>query len=245
MLRVRHGASFLVFCIAGCPNQAPPQKSGPADAKPAKASAAKTPAGKGAPTGQPPAAKPSVEGKVLPTAPIPLGDFLGAAPEVAEGFLGEPVSKGGKKESCLRFVPAKTWFKCINVWQRYADKTGTAKVIHVTYEDKKAASIAFDGLTGGSGPFNPKAALALVGLDLGNVPKLSRPADDVKLWAWWNADARLMIGGRQYRVEVSTVGDSWETGKVELILNDPLNDDEKTRVFEVKPQRPGPPPATP
>ena len=133
--------------------------------------------------------------------------------------------------------PEKTWFKCKHTWQRYADKTGTAEAIEVTYEDGKAVSIAFVQLAG-EGPFNPVQALKMIGVELPDPPKLSRPEANVKLWSWWNSAARLVIGGRQYRVEVSIVDDAWANSKVDIILNDTLNEAEKARVFEVKPQRP-------
>ena len=176
-------------------------------------------------------------GKVLADAPIPLGDLFGADPAKAETMFGEPTAKGGTKDSCVRFVPDRTWFKCKHAWQRYTDATKTAETVYVTYEDGKAASIAFEQLEG-EGPFDPAAALKKAGLELPETPTLKRPAENVKLWSWFNSQARLKFGDRQYRVEVSTVDDQWETSKVDIILNDPLNDDEKSRAFEVEPQTP-------
>jgi len=49
------------------------------------------------------------------------------------------------------------------------------------------------------------------------------------VYSWFNASARLLIQGRQYRVQVSTVADDWARSKVELILNDPLSPDELSR----------------
>ena len=210
--------------------QAKPTETKPADPKPADP----------APTTDKPPEASGPMGKVLDGAPIPLASFVGAAPADAEKHLGEPLSKGGTKKSCVRFVPERTWFHCEHAWQRYGDPTGTAESIYVTYEDGKVASIAFEKLAG-EGTFDPKAALAKVGLELPADPTLKSPAENVKLWSWWNSQSKLLLGGRQYRVEVSSVEDKWDASKVDIILNDPLTDDEKTRMFEVKPQRDGEP----
>ena len=174
-------------------------------------------------------------GKVLPNAPLPLLEIIGGDPKTAESHLGEPIAKGMQKESCVRFVPDRTWFECKWVWQRYADKTETYGAIEVTYEDGKAVSLTLEKIPG-KGGFDPKIALALAGLELPGKPQITEPGDEAKVWSYFNSEAQLVIHGRQYRVRVSAVGDRWETSKVEIILNDPLNDDEKKRVFEVKPQ---------
>ena len=215
---------FVLGCPAGEPATAPVSKT--ASDIPKTASETKPEAPVKGSSGPP-------LGAVLDGAPIPLNDFFGSPPADAEKFLGEPTAKGGTKKTCVRFVPEKTWFKCTHVWQRYADKTGTAKDIHVTYEDGNVASVAFEHIQG-DGPFDPVAALKAVGLVLAGAPELTQPQDNVKLWSWWNSAARLVIGGRQYRVEVSLVDNKWESSKVDIILNDPLTDDEKSRVFEVK-----------
>ena len=231
----------------GCPTPTP---------TPSKAATAATPSARGdepvaadpapepepdpvAPKADVPAAAPppSPMGQVLADAPIPLERFIGASPTEAETMLGEPQAKGGTRKSCVRFVPDKVWFHCEQAWQRYADSTGTAESIHVTYEEGKVASVAFEKLLGGEGAFDPNVALAKVGLKLVEEPTLQAPAENVRLWSWWNAQSKLLLRGRQYRVEVSSVEDKWETSKVDIILNDPLNDDERSRTFEVKPQR--------
>lgn len=228
-------ASLLwTVVILGCPSTAPQAPAKPAP-KAASEAAAQPKAPDPAPEPVPPKPQEPM-GTVLPSAPIALASFLGAAPAEAEAQLGEPQAKGGAKDSCVRFLPDKTWFRCKHVWQRYADKTGTAETIHVTYEDGKAASIAFEKLAG-EGAFDPRVALTSVGLQLPGEPTVKQPADNVTLWSWWNAQARLLVGGRQYRVEVSAVDGQWTTAKVDIILNDPLDEDEKTRVFEVVPQR--------
>lgn len=253
MRRVRLSAVLLTLAAAGCPSGGNPAKpatkaKGDTKAKPdakakpatnAKPDAKAKPDANATPKPAGSGAKPDGPlGKVLADAPIALDKFFGSAPPTAETFLGpaEENSKGGTKETCVRYLPDRTWFKCAQAWQRYGDKTGTAQALQVTYEEGKAVSLILEKL-GGDGPFDPVAALNKAGLELPGKPKLSRPAEGVKLWSWWNSQARLLFGGRQYRVEVSTINDSWESSKVEIILNDPLSDDEKTRVIEVKAQR--------
>ncbi len=170
--------------------------------------------------------------KLLPGAPLPLADMLGQPPPKVETYLGPPVptQKGGVRDSCVRYIPDRTWFRCKFVWQRYSDKTGTFDVVHVTYEDGKATGLSFEKIPG-AGKFDPVQALRKVGLELPGVPKTENPEPNVKVWSWFNSSARLLVHERQYRVRVSTVDDKWETAKVEIILNDALNASEKARVF--------------
>jgi hypothetical protein len=128
-------------------------------------------------------------------------------------------------------VPERTWFKCAHAKQRYADPTDKFKAIGVEYEDGKASALAFDGLQG-EGPFDPKRALAFVGLELPGEPKVEEPEPGTKVYSWFNASARLLIAGRQYRAVVSSVADDWARSKVELILNDPLSADELSRKLD-------------
>lgn len=174
-------------------------------------------------------------GKVLDGAPLPLVGLLGQAPADAEKHLGppRPDSKGGMRETCVRYLPERTWFRCKFAWQRYTDRTGTFGTIHVTYEDGKVSGVAFEGIPG-EGPFDPRAALRVVGLELPSEPKVESPEASVTTWSWWNDAARLVVYGRQYRVRVSSVNGTWASGKVEIILNDALDDSEKARVFDEK-----------
>lgn len=171
--------------------------------------------------------------KVLEPTPLPWVKMLGQSPQDAESHLGppKPDSKGGTREACVRYLPERTWFHCKQAWQRYSDKTGTFGEVHVVYEDGKVTALAFDGIPG-EGPFDPKLALRKVGLELPGEAKPENPAADVTLWSWWNSTARLLVHDRQYRVRVSTVGGAWDKAKVEIILNDVLRDDEKSRVFD-------------
>jgi len=240
MLRGLLLSSLSLALLTACPSSPAPAKADGKGGTKAATKADGKAATKGdvkAPTAPKTPKAGGAMGKVLADAPLPLAELFGAAPPQAEAMFGDPVAKGGSKESCVRFVPDRTWFKCKNAWQRYGDKTGTAETVYVTYEDGKVAAIAFEKVKG-EGPFDPTAALKKVGLELPETPELKRPADNVKMWSWFNAQARLVFGERQYRVEVSTVDDQWETSKVDIMLNDPLNDDEKARAFEVEPQTP-------
>jgi hypothetical protein len=164
---------------------------------------------------------------------VSLVSLLGQTPQQAEQHLGPPLpdSKGGMRESCVRHLPKRTWFRCKQAWQRYSDKTGTFGEIRVTYEDGKVAGVSFDRLPG-EGPFDPKQALRKVGLELPGEPSVESPQDGVTTWSWWNAAARLVVYDRQYRVLVSAVDGTWERAKVDVILNDALSESEQARVFD-------------
>ncbi|MEM6293509.1 MAG: hypothetical protein AAGA54_19710 [Myxococcota bacterium] len=152
---------------------------------------------------------------------FPLADMLGKTPQEIQPKLGEPTGKGMVRESCVRYLPDRTWFDCKYVMQRYEDPTRTYKALSFVYEDGISAGMAIEGIPG-EGTFDPGAALAHVGVTLPNPPKEAAPADNVKLWTWFNGSARLVVGGSQYRVEVSSVDGKWETSKVEFINNHPL-----------------------
>lgn len=170
--------------------------------------------------------------RVLEGKALPLVELLGQPPAKVESLLGPPLpdQKGGMRKSCVRFLPERTWFRCQHAWQRYSDKTETFGVVQVTYEDGKSTAVAFENIPG-AGTFAPKQALTKVGLALPGVAKLENPQEGVTVWSWFNSEARLMIHGRQYRVRVSTVDGKWETAKVEVILNDELDQSERARVF--------------
>ena len=50
------------------------------------------------------------------------------------------------------------------------------------------------------------------------------------VWSWFNNAARLVVHDKQYRVEVSSVGGTWDSSKVEFFLNHPLTDAQKAKV---------------
>lgn len=242
----------LVLACSGDPYSAAAPGADPKD----PSAAAKTAQVKTAPTKAPakadakaPGGDPSGQGKKIPAVPtrhddgkplarvlegkaLPLVELLGQPPTKVETLLGPPLpdQKGGMRKSCVRFLPERTWFRCQHAWQRYSDKTETFGVVQVTYEDGKSTAVAFEKIPG-AGTFAPKQALQKVGLTLPGVAKLDNPQEGVTVWSWFNSEARLVIHGRQYRVQVSTVDGKWETAKVEVILNDALNESERARVF--------------
>ena len=227
---------LLAVCLAGCPDVG----RGPADTPPPAKAEGKGPADAPAAKADPPAtpspakadAAPVAElGAVLDEAPLPLASILGADPKTAESHLGDVQGKGGQRKSCVRFVPKRTFFECAHAWQRYADKTGHFETIEMLYEDGKAASMVFEGPKG-EGEFSPEAALRYVGLRLPGKPTESAPNEEVKRWSWFNSEARLLIGGRQYRVEVSNIGGAWDKTRVDVLLNDPLTDAQKAKILQ-------------
>jgi hypothetical protein len=170
--------------------------------------------------------------KVSDDVALPLRKLLGKTPQEVEALLGEPLGKGRTRESCVRFVPERTWFECKWVWQRYADKTKTFAAVQVTYEDGKSADLAFEHLPG-AGKFDLDQALKHVGLELPGEPKLNEPQPQTKVWRWFNDDARLVVNGNQYRVMLSVVGGTWESTKLDIILNNALTEEQKKKIKPV------------
>ena len=178
------------------------------------------------------AAPPKDDGKratVSTEVKFSLPDMLGKSPTDIQPRLGDPTGKGIARNSCVRFLPERTWFECKYAMQRYVDPTSTYKAITVTYEDGISTGLAFEGVPG-EGDFDAKAALAHVGVTLVGDPKESTPADNVTVWSWFNNAARLVVHDKQYRVEVSSVGGTWDSSKVEFFLNHPLTDAQKAKV---------------
>ncbi|MGH1340794.1 MAG: hypothetical protein ACRBN8_04550 [Nannocystales bacterium] len=229
----------VALLLTACPSDGSSKK--PPAAKPAATAEAK-PAPEAKPDTKPPAepaAKPAPTPAVVaddgPTATVtedskfPLPQMLGKAPTDIQPRLGDPTGKGMTRKSCLRFLPERTWFECAYSFQRYVDPTSTYDAISVSYENGISTGLTFEGIPG-EGSFDPKAALAQLGVTLIGEPKQSKPEENVELWSWFNGAARLRVHGRQYRVEVSTVDGKWETSKVEFILNDPLTEAQKKMV---------------
>ena len=203
------------------------------EAKPADTKAADKPADTKA--ADKPEAKAAAKPADGPTAtvrddvPFPLAQMLGKKPDEIQPKLGEPTGKGLVRKSCIRFLPERTWFDCAFTLQRYLDPNSTYAAITVTYEDGISTGISFEGIPG-EGAFDPKAALAHTGVTLVGEPKQSQPEENVTLWTWFNGSARLLVDGKQYRVEVSSVDGQWGTSRVEYILNHPLTADQQARV---------------
>lgn len=223
----------VALLLTACPSDGSSKKPPAADggAKPAEKPDAK-PAAK--PDAKP-VAKPTAKPDDGPTATVtedskfPLPQMLGKAPGEIQPRFGDPTGKGLSRKSCLRFLPERTWFECAYSFQRYVDASSTYDAISVTYEDGISVGLAFEGIPG-EGAFDPKAALAQLGVTLTGEPKVSKPEENVELWSWFNGAARLRVHDRQYRVEVSSVDGKWETSKVEFILNDPLTAAQKATV---------------
>lgn len=198
-----------------------------------KPSVAKSDASPASSAKAPHSPEPGARGRVL-DGPLPITSVIGHPPADVEALVGETLSKGMARDSCVRFVPKRVWFRCQFAMQRYADKTGKFSAIGIEYEDGLATAISFEG-PAGSGTFTPENALAFVGLQLPGEPSLETPAENTKLWSWFNSSAQLLINNRQYRVRVSVVGEDWQRSKVEVILNAPLSDDERARVLPAQP----------
>jgi hypothetical protein len=171
-------------------------------------------------------------------APLPVPELLGHAPPDVEAKLGEPLGKGMMRDSCVRYLPQRVWFGCNYAVQRYADKTGNYGAVQVAYEDGRSTAVAYE-FDKGEGAFDPIEALRRVGLELPGTPERSEPAADTVLWSWFNARSRLLLDQEQYRVEVSSVGNSWDRAKVEVVLNHPLSDEQQARVKPANPRKEG------
>ena len=197
--------------LAACGSEPEPQQTAPARPAPA------------------PAADLALA-QVREDVPLPVTRLLGRPVAEVQAQLGEHTGKGMQRESCVRFVPERVFFGCHYAMQRYVDKTGTFAGVRVGYEDGVATELAYDGYNAGSGAFTPEALLAAVGLTLPGPGKESAPAPDVRLWTWFNSLARLKIAGKQYRVEVSVVGDDWARAQVSVILNEPLTPEQQAKI---------------
>lgn len=230
-------SGLVSLMLGGCPSSAPQAPPPPRAASAETPTEASEPRAREAAQAREPRARdaaetpPEVAHGRITEGPLPLLEMLGAAPPEVEARLGEPFGKGMMRDTCVRFVPKRTWFRCSHAWQRYQDATGTFTGVQVTYEDGKATAIALEGVPG-TGPFDPRQALRAVGVELPGEPAESSPATDTQLWSWFNSAARLRVHGREYRVEVSSVGGTWDTSKVELILNDALTPEERQRIIE-------------
>lgn len=214
------GCALLV--IAACEGK--PGAAKPADAPPATADSKATADAK---------VDPAASGRLL-DGPLPIASVIGHPAAEVEQLVGEPLGKGMARDTCVRYVPKRVWFRCKFALQRYADTTGKFSAIGVEYEDGIATAITYEGLAG-SGAFDPDRALAFVGLQLAGKPTLESPEEGTQVWSWFNSAAQLLIGGRQYRVRVSVIADDWKRSKVEVILNAPLDADEQGRVLPAQP----------
>lgn len=211
------------FALAACEGSTKP-------AGPAPTTAAQPPA-KAEPPAQPAKPQPPLA-QVSPDVPLPLPAILGVPVAEVEKKLGAPTGKGMMRSTCVRFVPDRTFFSCKYTTQRYADPSDNFSGVAVEYEDGIASGVAFDGWKKATGPVEPAPLLAAIGLTLPEQPDVDAPADGVRRWNWFNHKARLLLGGKQYRVEMSTVGDSWERTRIEIVLNEQLTAEQKAKIVQ-------------
>ncbi len=219
-----------VALLLGCQGKSPaPAGGGSAPSPAAKSVSEHDPS---APAGEAPARAGADEplGRLLDGAPFPIEASLDQPPAVVQKELGEPLGKGMVRKSCVRFVPDRVWFSCDYVEQRYQDPKGRFAAVGVEYTDGLASALSFEGLPG-EGPFDPKAALAVLGIELPGAPRLTHPEPDVSVWSYFNNAARLRIHGKEYRVIVSVVDGDWKRSKVELLQNHPLTPEQQARVI--------------
>ncbi len=207
--------AILLTLALGCGAEAQPREDAKKTATPAEA-----PKGGGA------------LAVVRDDVPLPLKSFLGAPIQSAEAQLLDPLGKGLTLGSCVRFVPDRVFFACKRARQRYGDKTGTFKAIRLEVEDGVVTTIGYEGLLSGSGPVSPEPVLAAIGLTLPEAPKLDSPAKDVRRWSWFNSSARLRLDGKEYRVEFSVVKDDWSRSRLDVVLNQPLTEEQKAKIVQ-------------
>jgi hypothetical protein len=166
---------------------------------------------------------------------VDLSVLLHRSPEQVEAVLGKPTDTGVQRISCVRFVPERVFFACEQEARFYAHPQ--LERISVEYEDGLASTISLNGLRG-EGEFTPDKALAIAGLALPGNPRESKPVfglgdtpdQQVQAWDWHNSQARMLVEGQQYRVRVSVVNGEWARAKVEVINNNPLDDEQRKRI---------------
>lgn len=227
----------LTACPQGSPGQAGQARAIEAPAQPARTEPARTEPARPEPATEPAKAEPArpeTLARVREDVALPLPALLGQPAEPALAKLGDKQGAAMIKKTCVRYTPERVFFACSYAMQRYADPTGTFRGVTVELEDGLIASAAFDGWTKGTGPVEPAPLLAAIGLELPEPPEVDTPAEGVRRWRWFNHLARLRIGGKQYRVEMSAAGDAWERTRIEVVLNEPLTEQQKAKLVPVK-----------
>jgi hypothetical protein len=188
-------------------------------------------------------------GRIVASQYIDLRTLANKPIAEVEAVLGEPTSTGTDRVSCVRFVPERVFFACEQEIRVYPHRE--FEFIRIEFEDGRAAMVALSGLPG-DGPFDPKAALVAVGLELPGEPKHDNPPLNapqaggepgavVDRWEWGNSRARLLIDGLEHRVRLTTVNGEWRRAKLELINNHPLTADQKQRIKPVPAAEPSTP----
>ncbi len=192
----------------------------------------------GTPAASAPAAEMVTMAQVREDVPLPLTRLLGRPVAEVQALLGEPQGKGMVRSTCFRLAPGRTHFKCSFAMQSYADKTGNFRMVRVEYEDGIAWAVAYDGWKHGSGAFTAEALLGSAGLTLPEPGNLKEPAAGVRLWSWNNARARLLIAGKQHRVEVSIIGEDWDRSRLEVANNHPLTPEQQALIVPISAKGP-------
>lgn len=176
-------------------------------------------------------------GRLVGSEHIDLRQIVNKTIDEVDAVLGKPTDTGSDRVSCVRFVPERVFFACTQDIRVYAHPK--LESLRVEFEDGRAAIVSLAGLPG-AGSFDPKLALATVGLELPGEPHHDNPpldslgggasGDVVDRWEWGNSRARLLIDGLEHRVRLTVVNGEWGRAKLELINNSPLSPDQKQRI---------------
>ena len=181
-------------------------------------------------------------GQVRATGAVDLNAIVNKSPDEVEAALGNHSESGSDRISCVRFTPERVFFACKQEIRVYEHPS--FEKLRVEFEDGHAARVAVIGVPG-SGAFEPKAALATLGVTVPGEPRYNTETitspdgsggGKAEIWDWGNSTARLILAGHQQRVRVSIVDGEWSRSKVELINNHPLNADQKARIKPVRGQ---------
>lgn len=167
-------------------------------------------------------------GKFVEDGPVPWTQLLRKSPEEVEKLVGEPKDSGEGRITCVRFVPERVMFECEEEIRLY-DLEGF-ETLAIEYEDGKAANVSVVGFQNAEQEVSAANALALVGLELPVNGKMREVDGEATLWEWFNSLARLKIDDDQFMVRLSTVEKDWARTKLEVIVNSPLTEDEKSRI---------------
>ncbi|MFO7562956.1 MAG: hypothetical protein R6X02_09970 [Enhygromyxa sp.] len=231
-----HASLIAALLLGGCQKDAPAEEARD-EAKQAPPSADAPAEPKLGPDGKP-------LGRVVASEFIDLREIANKTPEQVDALLDAPTDTGSDRISCVRFVPDRVFFACEQQIRVYGHRHFES--VRVEFEDGRAAIIALSGLPG-DGPFDPKAALKAVGLELPGEPVHDNPGfvaaqegDVVDRWEWGNDRARLLIDGLEQRVRLTVVNQEWRRAKLELINNNPLSPEQKQRIKPVRGEEPAP-----
>jgi hypothetical protein len=223
--------------LAACSSDSATSAAQDDQAKPAK--------GDGQTTNEPrvsgPAAMPDGTklGQLRTSEHIDLNLLVNKTPAEIEAVLGAAQDSGSDRVSCVRFVPERVFFACVQEIRVYQHPS--FEQIRVEFEDGRAANVALSGLPG-EGSFNLDVALASVGVSMPETPSHDNPppgiggepGDVVDRWEWSNARARLRVDGLEQRVRVSVVNSEYRRAKLEIINNNPLSSEQAARIKPVK-----------